>query len=123
MTSRVEMFSARKPIPQRSPMLEQDSRGKNSFPVRSLMSENSLAELRNPHFDKQIYSLTLSEREPEIINHYEADLLRAELFVITVPDNYYGRGTVKLGPRALKESICGLRSPEWYQYYNLTQII
>jgi hypothetical protein len=45
------------------------------------MSHDSLAELRNPHFEKQIYCLTLSEREPEIINNYEAALLRAELFV------------------------------------------
>jgi len=47
------------------------------------MSEDSLAELRNPNFDKQIYSFTLSEREPEIITHYDAYLLRAELFVTT----------------------------------------
>jgi hypothetical protein len=47
------------------------------------MSEDSLAELRNPNFDKQIYSVTLSEREPEIITHYDANMLRAELFVTT----------------------------------------
>jgi hypothetical protein len=58
-------------------------RGKNSFPVRNFMSHDSLAKLRNLNLDKRIYSLTLSEREPEIINHYEAELLRAELFVTT----------------------------------------
>jgi len=47
------------------------------------MSEDSLAEVRNPNFDKQIYSVTLSEREPEIITHYDANLLRAEMFVTT----------------------------------------
>jgi len=51
--------------------------------MRSLMCQDSLAELSKSDFDKQVYSLTLSERGPEIINHYEADLLRAELFVTT----------------------------------------
>jgi hypothetical protein len=54
------------------------------------MSHDSLAELRNPHFDKQIYSLTLSERGPEIISHYDANLLRVELFVTTA--YFYGPG-------------------------------
>jgi hypothetical protein len=47
------------------------------------MSEDSLAEICNPNFDKQIHSFTLSEREPEIITHYDANLLRAKLFVTT----------------------------------------
>jgi hypothetical protein len=62
------------------------------------MSHDSLAELRNPHFDKQTYSLTLSEREPEIISHYDAKLLRAELFVITASNNFYGPGLAERRP-------------------------
>jgi hypothetical protein len=47
------------------------------------MSEDSLAELCDPNFDKQIYSFTPSEREPEIVTHYDANLFSAELFVTT----------------------------------------
>jgi len=41
-------------IQHRPLVKEQNSKGKNSFPVRSLMSYDSLAELRNPHSDRYI---------------------------------------------------------------------
>jgi len=54
-----------KPIPNRPPVKELNSRGKNGFPVRSIMSHDSLAELRNPQFDRQIYSLRLATKQPK----------------------------------------------------------
>jgi len=47
------------------------------------MSHDSLAELRNQRTDTQIYCIPLSVKQPEIINNYGADILRAELFVTT----------------------------------------
>jgi len=60
----------------------QEQNSKRYKQLSSETSHNSLAELRNQSIDTDI-PLILSEREPEIINHYEADLLRAEWFVIT----------------------------------------
>jgi len=64
------MFAARKPKSHRRPLLEQNSDGKNSFLVSSLMSHDSLAELRNHRIYKQIYSLPLSAKQPQFINQH-----------------------------------------------------
>jgi hypothetical protein len=63
------MFAVNKPIEHRPNVKEQNSRGKNTFLVVSFMSFDSLAELRT-NVSTQIYSLILSDREPQIISHY-----------------------------------------------------
>jgi hypothetical protein len=63
------MFAARNPIQQGPPVKEQNSRGKDIFRVRSLMSHDSLAESRNPNFEKQIHSPTISGKKKKIRNH------------------------------------------------------
>jgi hypothetical protein len=56
------------------------------------MSHDSLAELRNPRFDTQTHALPLLAREPEIMHHYYADLLRASFFLSPQrPENFFGK--------------------------------
>jgi len=63
------MFAVNKPIAHRPNVNEQNSRGKNTFLVISFVSYDSLAELRT-NVSTQIYSLILSDRQPQIICHY-----------------------------------------------------
>jgi len=63
------MFAASKPLPHRHPVKEQNSRGKNSFLVRSLTFHDSLTELCNQCIDTKMYPLPLSAKQKENIHH------------------------------------------------------
>jgi hypothetical protein len=70
------------------------------------MSEDSLAEFCNPHLDKEIYSFTLSERQPEIISHYDANLLRANCLSPPSLYNFYGPGLAQRRPTRSSREVC-----------------
>jgi hypothetical protein len=104
-----------KPILQRPLVKEQNSRDKNSFPERNHMWQDSLAELRNTHFDKDIltYSIRKRARNHQPLRCWPVDgwiICHHREKTITM-----AHGWSEVCPPALKESICGPRSLPWYQ--------
>jgi len=106
------MFAVNKPIAHRPNVKEQDSRGKNTFLVVSFMSFDSLAELRTNVSTQILFCLTESHKSSVTtkLRCSGPNCLSPQR-----PDKFYGQGMGKVGPRALEESICVPRSPEWYQ--------